>query len=66
LEEDDFLHGEIYKEIPPKVEYTLSELGESFIPVLNAMMVWSETHLCPDYISPFMNQVEVDIQVESE
>lgn len=46
LEDDGFLHREIYKEIPPKVEYTLSELGESFIPVLNAMMEWSETHLC--------------------
>lgn len=56
LEEDGFLHREIYKEIPPKVEYTLTELGESFIPVLNAMMSWSEAHLCPDYISPYMNQ----------
>jgi DNA-binding HxlR family transcriptional regulator len=46
LEKDGFLHREIYKEIPPKVEYTLSELGESFIPVLNAMMAWSERHLC--------------------
>lgn len=56
LEEDGFLHREIYKEIPPKVEYTLTDLGESFIPVLNAMMSWSETHLCPDYISPYINQ----------
>ena len=56
LEEAGFLHREIYKEIPPKVEYTLTELGESFIPVLNAMMSWSETHLCPDYINPYMNQ----------
>lgn len=33
LEQDGFLHREIYKEIPPKVEYTLTELGKSFIPV---------------------------------
>ena len=46
LEQDGFIHREIYKEIPPKVEYTLSELGESFIPILNAMMAWSETNLC--------------------
>ena len=57
LEEDGFLHREIYKEIPPKVEYTLSELGESFIPVLNSMMAWSETHLCPDYVNPYTNQL---------
>jgi DNA-binding HxlR family transcriptional regulator len=60
LEEDGFLHREIYKEIPPKVEYTLSKLGESFIPVLNTMMAWSETHLCPDYINPYGNLQEAD------
>ncbi len=56
LEEDGFLHREIYKEIPPKVEYTLTELGESFIPVLNTMMDWSSIHLCPNYVSLHMNQ----------
>lgn len=60
LEEDCFLHREIYKEIPPKVEYTLSELGESFIPVLNYMMEWSETHLCPGYVNPYTNQEGTD------
>lgn len=37
LEEDGFLHREVYKEIPPKVEYALTALGESFIPVLQTM-----------------------------
>ena len=45
LENDGFLHREIYQEIPPKVEYSLTELGQSFIPVLQTMMAWSETHL---------------------
>ena len=54
LEQDGFLHREIYKEIPPKVEYSLTELGQSFTPILNQMMIWSEAHLCPpDYINPF-------------
>ena len=53
LEEDGFIHREIYKEIPPKVEYTLTELGESFIPVLQTMMNWSEKYLCPDYQNPY-------------
>ena len=30
LENDGFLHREIYQEIPPKVEYSLTELGQSF------------------------------------
>lgn len=38
LSPSDFLHREIYKEIPPKVAYTLTEFGESFIPVLQTMM----------------------------
>lgn len=37
----------------------LSELGESFIPILNAMMDWSQTHLCPDYENPYINQEQV-------
>lgn len=47
LEEDGFIHREIYKEIPPKVEYSLTDLGVSFVPVLESMLIWSETNLCP-------------------
>ena len=53
LECDGFLHREIYKEIPPKVEYSLTEFGESFIPVLQTMMAWSETYLCPNWQNPY-------------
>lgn len=53
LESDGFLHREIYREIPPKVEYSLTDLGKSFIPVLRAMMAWSEAYLCPDYENPY-------------
>lgn len=53
LENDGFLHREIYKEILPKVEYSLTEFGESFIPVLQTMMTWSEKYLCPDYVNPY-------------
>ena len=53
LENAGFLHREVYSEIPPKVEYSLTALGESFIPVLQAMMAWSENYLCPDYRNPY-------------
>lgn len=56
LEADGFLHREIYKEIPPKVEYTLTEMGDSFIPVLHMMMEWSEIHLCSDYVNQYSNE----------
>lgn len=47
LEDDGFLHREVYQEVPPKVEYSLTPLGESFIPVLEHMLAWSAEHLCP-------------------
>ena len=53
LEQDGFLHREVYKEIPPKVEYSLTAFGESFFPVLQTMMEWSETWLCPEYQNPY-------------
>lgn len=56
LENDGFLHREIYKEIPPKVEYSLTDFGKSFIPVLQTMMEWSEKYLCPDYVNPYQEK----------
>ena len=53
LEEAGFLHREVYGEIPPRVEYSLTEMGRSFVPVLNSMMAWSAENLCPPgYVSP--------------
>jgi DNA-binding HxlR family transcriptional regulator len=43
LERDRLVHREIYKEIPPKVEYSLTELGLSFMPVLDAMGQWGKS-----------------------
>ena len=45
LEEAGFLRRTVYPEVPPKVEYTLTPLGESFVPVLYEMLRWSEEHL---------------------
>ena len=54
LERDGFLHREIYPEIPPRVEYSLTELGESFRPILEQMLQWSAERLCPPgYVSPY-------------
>jgi DNA-binding HxlR family transcriptional regulator len=40
LERDKLVHREVYKEVPPKVEYSLTETGRSFIPVMMKMMEW--------------------------
>ena len=41
LEEYGVVHREVYREVPPKVEYSLTELGVKFIPVLEALEVWA-------------------------
>lgn len=45
LESDGFISRFIYQEIPPKVEYSLTDLGKSFIPVLEKMKDWGDVNL---------------------
>lgn len=45
LEADGFLHRHDFHEVPPHVEYTLTELGESFLSVLHYMKAWGEKNL---------------------
>jgi DNA-binding HxlR family transcriptional regulator len=40
LEEDGIIYREVFAEVPPKVVYTLTEVGESLRPVLDAMREW--------------------------
>lgn len=47
LEADAFIARHDFKEVPPHVEYSLTELGESFIPVLKHMKQWGEKNLKP-------------------
>ena len=42
LEADKLVHREEYPQIPPKVEYSLTERGKSLIPILNAICDWGE------------------------
>lgn len=58
LESDMFIHREIFKEVPLRVEYTLTEIGMSFVPVMMHMVHWSTEHLCPKgYEVPFLEKV---------
>ena len=44
LEEHRLISKVIYPEIPPKVEYNLTELGQSLIPVITILGDWGDSH----------------------
>ena len=44
LEADKVIRRKIYRQVPPKVEYILTPLGESLRPVMIAMCAWGETY----------------------
>jgi len=44
LEGDGIVHREIYKQIPPKVEYSLTDFGKTLEPILSAMLNWGEQY----------------------
>lgn len=40
LEEDGLVNREVFAEVPPKVVYSLSELGDTLRPIIDAMKEW--------------------------
>jgi len=46
LEEDGIVSRTIYPEIPPRVEYQLTELGESLLKQLLQLATWAEENVC--------------------
>lgn len=41
LEADGLIRRKLYTEIPPRVEYSLTELGQSLMPILNNLISWA-------------------------
>ena len=44
MEESGLVHRQVYAEVPPKVEYSLTELGLSLKPILDCMCIWGEAY----------------------
>lgn len=42
MEEDGLVHREVYAEVPPRVEYSLTPLGQSLAPVIDTLRIWGE------------------------
>jgi DNA-binding HxlR family transcriptional regulator len=45
LESDGLINRKEYQQIPPKVEYSLTEKGKTLIPVLNSLCAWGSNHM---------------------
>lgn len=44
LEEDHLINRKMYPEIPPRVEYCLTETGKQLMPALQMMIDWAQAH----------------------
>ena len=45
LEADRLIHREVYAQVPPKVEYSLTPYGETLKPLLKMMCTWGKIHM---------------------
>lgn len=45
LEEDDFVSRKVYAEVPPKVEYSLTERALSLLPCINTLIAWAKENM---------------------
>ncbi|WP_025027009.1 winged helix-turn-helix transcriptional regulator [Caldalkalibacillus mannanilyticus] len=44
LENDKIIHREVYKQVPPKVEYSITEFGRTLEPIIFQMRAWGEEY----------------------
>lgn len=53
LEEDGVINRIVHNQVPPKVEYELSEYGWSLQDILNSLCAWGEKHITKVYGDKF-------------
>ncbi len=60
LEAHKLIHREVYAIIPPRVEYSLTDLGKSLLPLLVAMRDWGATYLKSNDLEPSCFMMNTD------
>jgi len=53
LEQDGIVNRISYNQVPPKVEYELSEYGSSLTSILDSLCAWGESHIIREYGDKF-------------
>ena len=44
MEKSNLIHREVFAEVPPRVEYSLTDTGWSLEPILNSMVLWGNNY----------------------
>ena len=44
LEQSHLVHRQVYPEVPPSVEYSLTDTGKSLMPIITSLIEWSKEH----------------------
>ena len=60
LEEDGFVSREVFPEVPPRVEYSLTARAHSFLPLVENMINWAKENM-DEIIKDRTNNYETDI-----
>lgn len=45
LEQNHLVHRKLYPEVPPRVEYSLTDTGKSLMPAITSLVDWGKAHL---------------------
>lgn len=49
MEESGLVHRKVYAQVPPRVDYSLTDLGHSLKPIIDALWAWGEKYQTGDY-----------------
>lgn len=56
LEYHDIIHREVYPQVPPKVEYSITDYGKELIPILMPMKEWGKKHI--EHLKELYGEIE--------
>jgi DNA-binding HxlR family transcriptional regulator len=62
LERDGIIHRKVFRQVPPRVDYSLTKEGKTLEPILNAMAEWGTKHRARKPPAPNASAVNTDSQ----